>query len=156
MTTVREVEIVGVRVDMPANQPLVLLREVGGARVVPIWIGAVEASAIAFALQGTPTARPLTHELMGTLVEALGDELQRVEIVDVRDGIFYAELHFESGAVVEGRPSDGIALALRTGATVLVAEDVLDAAGLLPESDEEAEVERFREFLDDVDPEDFA
>ncbi len=156
MTTVREVEIVGVRVDMPANQPLVLLREVGGARVVPIWIGAVEASAIAFALQGTPTARPLTHELMGTLVEALGDELQRVEIVDVRDGVFYAELHFESGAVVEGRPSDGIALALRTGATVLVAEDVLDAAGLLPESDEEAEVERFREFLDDVDPEDFA
>ena len=156
MTTVREVEIVGVRVDMPANQPLVLLREVGGARVVPIWIGAVEASAIAFALQGTPTARPLTHELMGTLVEALGDELQRAEIVDVRDGVFYAELHFESGAVVEGRPSDGIALALRTGATVLVAEDVLDAAGLLPESDEEAEVERFREFLDDVDPEDFA
>lgn len=152
----REVEIVGVRVDMPANQPLVLLREVGGTRVVPIWIGAVEASAIAFALQGTPTARPMTHELMATLLEALGDELQRVEIVDVRDGIFYAELHFESGAIVEARPSDSIALALRTGATVLVAEDVLDAAGLVPESDEEAEVERFREFLDDVDPEDFA
>lgn len=152
----REVEIVGVRVDMPANQPLVLLRELGGTRVVPIWIGAVEASAIAFALQGTPTARPLTHELMATLLEALGDELQRVEIVDVRDGIFYAELHFESGAVVEARPSDSIALALRTGATVLVAEDVLDAAGLVPESEEEAEVERFREFLDDVDPEDFA
>ncbi len=152
----REVEIVGVRVDMPANQPLVLLREVGGTRVVPIWIGAVEASAIAFALQGTPTARPMTHELMATLLEALGDELQRVEIVDVRDGIFYAELHFESGAIVEARPSDSIALALRTGATVLVAEDVLDAAGLVPESDEEAEVERLREFLDDVDPEDFA
>ncbi len=152
----REVEIVGVRVDMPANQPLVLLREVGGTRVVPIWIGAVEASAIAFALQATPTARPLTHELMATMVEALGDDLQRVEIVDVRDGIFYAELHFESGAVVEARPSDGIALALRAGATVLVAEDVLDEAGLVPESDEEAEVERFREFLDDVDPEDFA
>ena len=152
----REVEIVGVRVDMPANQPLVLLREVGGTRVVPIWIGAVEASAIAFALQGTPTARPMTHELMATLLEALGDELQRVEIVDVRDGIFYAELHFESGAIVEARPSDSIALALRTGATVLVAEDVLDAAALVPESDEEAEVERFREFLDDVDPEDFA
>lgn len=152
----REVEVVGVRVDMPANQPLVLLREVEGTRVVPIWIGAVEASAIAFALQGTPTARPVTHELIATLFEALGDELQRVEIVDVRDGIFYAELHFESGAIVESRPSDGIALALRTGATVLVAEDVLDAAGLVPESDEEAEVERFREFLDDVDPEDFA
>ena len=152
----REVEVVGVRVDMPANQPLVLLREVEGTRVVPIWIGAVEASAIAFALQGTPTARPVTHELIATLFEALGDELQRVEIVDVRDGIFYAELHFESGAVVEARPSDSIALALRTGATVLVAEDVLDAAGLVPESEEEAEVERFREFLDDVDPEDFA
>ncbi len=152
----REVEVVGVRVDMPANQPLVLLREIGGTRVVPIWIGAVEASAIAFALQSTPTRRPLTHELMATVVGALGDDLERVEIVDVRDGIFYAELHFASGAVVEARPSDSIALALRCGATVYVAEDVLDDAGLVPESDEEAEVERFREFLDDVDPEDFA
>ncbi|GAA1729793.1 bifunctional nuclease family protein [Aeromicrobium alkaliterrae] len=152
----REVEIVGVRVDMPANQPLVLLREVGGSRVVPIWIGAVEASAIAFALQGTPTARPLTHELMASMVEAMGDDLERVEIVDVRDGIFFAELHFASGAVVEARPSDGIALALRCAATVLVAEDVLDAAAMVPESEEEEEVERFREFLDDVDPEDFA
>ncbi|WP_229053861.1 bifunctional nuclease family protein [Aeromicrobium sp. Leaf350] len=152
----REVEVVGVRVDMPANQPLVLLREVGGTRVVPIWIGAVEASAIAFALQGTPTARPLTHELMAATVTALGDELERVEIVDVRDGIFFAELHFASGAVVEARPSDGIALALRCEATVLVAEDVLDAAAMVPESEEEEEVERFREFLDDVDPEDFA
>ncbi len=152
----REVEVVGVRVDMPANRPLVLLRELAGPRVVPIWIGAVEASAIAFALQGTPTLRPLTHELMATVVGALSDELERVEIVDVREGVFWAELHFDSGAVVSARPSDAIALALRTGSTVYCAEDVLDEAGIIPEPDEEAEVERFREFLDDVDPDDFA
>ncbi|MFT4298136.1 MAG: bifunctional nuclease family protein [Aeromicrobium sp.] len=152
----REMQIVGVRVDMPANQPLVLLREVGGPRVVPIWIGAVEASAIAFALQDTQAKRPLTHELMAAVIDALGDELDRVEIVDVDDGVFFAELCFASGAVVEARPSDGIALALRCAASVFCADDVLDDAGIVPESDQEAEVERFREFLDDVVPEDFA
>ena len=96
------------------------------------------------------------HQLMASVVEALGDGLQRVEIVDVRDGIFWADLHFESGTVVSARPSDAIALALRTGALVYCTEDVLDDAGLIPEPDEEAEVERFREFLDDVDPDDFA
>ena len=155
MTPVREVEIVGVRVDMPAKQPIVLLREVGGARVVPIWIGAVEASAIAFALQGTPTARPLTHELMASVVEALGDDLQRVEIVDVRDGIFYAELHFDGGVVISARPSDAIALALRTGTQILAPESLLEEVGITMAVEEEDEVERFREFLDQVSAEDF-
>ncbi len=101
------------RVEMPTNQPLVLLRELDGGRYLPIWIGAVEASAIAYAQQGTVTARPLTHELMQHIVEALGDELNEVQIIDVRDGIFYASLIFASGAEVEARPSDSIALALR-------------------------------------------
>ncbi|MET0821232.1 MAG: bifunctional nuclease family protein [Aeromicrobium sp.] len=151
----REVEVVGVRVEMPTNQPLVLLREAEGMRYLPIWIGAVEASAIAYAQQGTPTQRPLTHELMQHVVEALGDELDEVRILDVRDGVFYAQLVFTSGAEVEARPSDSIALALRAGARIVCAEDVLDEAGLPSSDDEEEAVEKFREFLDEVEPEDF-
>jgi bifunctional DNase/RNase len=151
----REVEVVGVRVEMPTNQPLVLLRELDGGRYLPIWIGAVEASAIAYAQQGTETVRPLTHELMQTIVEALGDELDEVRIVDVRDGVFYAVLVFDSGTEVEARPSDSIALALRSGARIVCAEDVLDTAGIAATSDEDEEVEKFREFLDEVTPEDF-
>ena len=151
----REVEVVGVRVEMPTNQPLVLLRELDGGRYLPIWIGAVEASAIAYAQQGTVTARPLTHELMQRIVDALGDELNEVQIIDVRDGIFYASLIFASGAEVEARPSDSIALALRSGARILCAEDVLDEAGILATTDEDEEIEKFREFLDEISPEDF-
>ena len=151
----RELEVVGVRVEMPTNQPLVLLRESEGARYLPIWIGAVEASAIAYAHQGTETARPLTHELMQRVVTALGDELTEVRIVDVQDGVFFAVLVFASGAEVEGRPSDSIALALRTGARIVCTEDVLDLAGIPATTDEDAEIEKFREFLDDVEPEDF-
>ena len=151
----REVEVVGVRVEMPTNQPLVLLREAEGTRYLPIWIGAVEASAIAYAQKGTPTPRPLTHELMQHVVEALGDELDEVRILDVRDGVFFAQLVFASGAEVEARPSDSIALALRAGARIVCAEDVLDEAGLPSSDDEEEVVEKFREFLDEVEPEDF-
>lgn len=147
--------MVGVRVEMPTNQPLVLLRESEGSRYLPIWIGAVEASAIAFAQQGTETTRPLTHELMRNIIDALDDELTAVHIVDVREGVFYAHLLFSSGTEVEARPSDSIALALRAGARIYCAEEVLDQAGIEPSNDEDAEVEKFREFLDEVEPEDF-
>lgn len=152
----REVEVVGVRVEMPTNQPLVLLREAQGSRYLPIWVGAIEASAIAFAHQHTETPRPLTHALLATVIEVLGDELREVRIVDVREGVFYAELVFASGAVIDARPSDSIALALRAGVRIVCAEDVLDEAGFASEADEDAEIARFREFLDEVEPEDFA
>lgn len=151
----REVEVVGVRVEMPTNQPLVLLRESEGVRYLPIWIGAVEASAIAFAQQGTETKRPMTHELMRTMIEALGDELVEVRIIDVKESVFYAQLVFASGAEVEARPSDSIALALRTGTRIVCAEDVLDEAGIHAAREEDEEIEKFREFLDAVEPEDF-
>ena len=150
-----ELRVVGVRVELPVNQPIVLLKEADGDRYLPIWIGAVEASAIAYAQQGTITARPLTHELMQRIVEALGDELNEVQIIDVRDGIFYALLIFASGSEVEARPSDSIALALRSGARILCAEDVLDEAGILATTEEDEEIEKFREFLDEISPEDF-
>jgi len=151
----REVDVLGVRVEMPSNQPIVLLRESSGERYVPIWIGAVEATAIAFAQQGVAPPRPLTHDLMKDILTAVGAELSEVRITDVRDGVFYATLVFASGAEVSARPSDSIALALRTGTTIYCAEDVLAEAGIAAPAEEEDEVERFREFLDHVSPEDF-
>jgi len=152
---VREVDVMGVRVEMPSNQPIVLLREVSGERYLPIWIGAVEATAIAFAQQGVVPPRPLTHDLIKDLLEALGRELQEVQITDVRDGVFFATLVFDGGVEVSARPSDSIALALRTGTRIVCAEDVLAEAGLAVPAEQEDEVEKFREFLDQVTPEDF-
>ena len=151
----REVDVVGVRVEMPSNQPIVLLREVTGDRYLPIWIGAVEAPAIAFAQQGVVPPRPLTHDLMKDLIGATGNELAEVRITEMRDGVFYAVLVLSSGAEVSARPSDSIALALRTGSRIVCADDVLEEAGLEVPEEEEDEVEKFREFLDSVSPEDF-
>ena len=145
----------GVRVEMPSNQPIVLLREVAGERYLPIWIGAVEATAIAFAQQGVVPPRPMTHDLMRDVLAATGHELTEVRINEVKDGIFFATLVFDSGTEVSARPSDSIALALRTGSRIVCAEDVLDEAGLAVPAEQEDEVERFREFLDHVTPEDF-
>ena len=145
----------GVRVEMPSNQPIVLLREVTGERYLPIWIGAVEATAIAFAQQGVVPPRPLTHDLMKDLLDALGQELAEVQITDMKDGVFFATLVLGSGVEIGARPSDSIALALRTGSRIVCAEDVLDEVGLAVPAEQEDEVERFREFLDQVTPEDF-
>jgi len=140
---------------MPSNQPLVLLREVTGERYLPIWIGAVEATAIAFAQQGVVPPRPLTHDLVKNILEATGNELAEVQIVEVKDGVFFANLVFANGVEVSARPSDSIALALRTGTKVVCAEEVLAEAGVAVPAEQEDEVERFREFLDQVTPEDF-
>ena len=151
----REVDVVGVRVEMPSNQPIVLLREVTGERYLPIWIGAVEASAIAFAQQGVEPPRPLTHDLLKTIIEDTGNRLEEVQITDVTAGVFYATLVFDSGVEISARPSDSIALALRTGSRIVCAEEVLDEAGLAAPAEQDDEVEKFREFLDHVTPEDF-
>ena len=100
----REMDVVGVRVEMPSNQPIVLLREVTGERYLPIWIGAVEATAIAFAQQGVTPPRPLTHDLMRDVLEATGQRLDEVRIVDMKDGVFFAQLVFDGGAEVGARP----------------------------------------------------
>lgn len=151
-------DVVGVRVEMPSNQPIVLLRDQQSDRFLPIWIGAVEATAIAFAQQGVQPERPLTHDLLRDVLSGLGRTLTRVDIVDLRDGIFFAELIFDNGVNVSSRPSDAIALALRTGSPIFAAEHVLDSAAVeMPAEEEEAEaeVEAFREFLDNITPEDF-
>jgi len=140
---------------MPSNQPIVLLREADGDRYLPIWIGAVEATAIAFAQQGQVPPRPLTHDLFRNVLEALGTTLQRVDITELRDGVFYAELRFDGGVDVSARPSDAIALALRTGTPIYGAEQVLQEVGITIPDEQEDEVEKFREFLDQITPEDF-
>ncbi|MEO3783890.1 bifunctional nuclease family protein [Actinocorallia sp. B10E7] len=151
----KQMEVVGVRVEMPSNQPIVLLKEVEGDRYLPIWIGAVEATAIAYAQQGMLPARPLTHDLFKEVIEALGATLRTVNITALREGIFFADLVFSNGAEVSARPSDSIALALRTGSSIFVSEEVLDEAGVAIPDEQEDEVEKFREFLDNVSPEDF-
>ena len=157
MVSMHELQVVGVRVELQTNQPIVLLREVGGDRYLPIWIGAVEATAIAFAQQGVIPPRPLTHDLMRDVLDALGVKLNAVRITEMRDNVFYAELVFDRGPQVSARPSDAIALALRTGATIFGSEEVLEEAGVeMPgERDTEDEVEKFRAFLDSISPEDF-
>jgi bifunctional DNase/RNase len=150
-----ELTVVGVRVELPSQQPIVLLKESGGDRYLPIWIGAVEATAIAFAQQGVVTARPMTHDLLKDLLEALDRPLQSVTISDLRDGVFYAELTFDGGVTVSARPSDAIALAMRTGAVIRGEEAVLVEAGIAIPDEQEDEVEKFREFLDTISPEDF-
>lgn len=149
-------DVLGVRVEMPTNSPIVLLRERDGVRHVPIWIGAPEATAIAYAEQGVKPPRPLTHDLMATLISQLGRSLEQVHITGLDDGIFYAELHLDQGTVISARPSDAIALALRTGSPIMAPEELVAEVGItMAVEDDEDEVERFKEFLDQVSPDDF-
>ena len=166
---VKVLDVLGVRVEMPTNHPIVLLRERNGDRYLPIWIGAAEATAIAYAQQGIEPPRPLTHDLLGNVIAALGRSVTQVRVVDFREGTFFGELAFDNGTTVSARPSDAIALAVRVDIPVFVEESVLAEAGIvIPDGDEtddgegapaaedaEDEVERFREFLDSVSPDDF-
>ncbi|MCF8534676.1 MAG: bifunctional nuclease family protein [Candidatus Nanopelagicaceae bacterium] len=163
-------EVVGVRVEMPSNQPIILLREIGGMRYLPIWVGAVEATAIAFAQQGLEPPRPLTHDLMVQLLDKLDATLVAVHINELRDGVFYSTMQMRDSLAnliqLSARPSDAVALALRTQANILASADLLDSAGIeIPEGaaadegesgDSSIELEAFREFLEGINPEDFA
>lgn len=160
-----EVRVVGIRVEQPQNQPVLLLRESNGDRYLPIWIGQSEATAIALEQQGVEPARPLTHDLFRDVIGALGGHsLKEVRIVDLREGTFFADLIFDRDVKVSARPSDSVAIALRMGVPIYVEEAVLAEAGLLipDENDDEStgavredEVEKFKEFLDSVSPDDF-
>ncbi|WP_068252590.1 bifunctional nuclease family protein [Janibacter corallicola] len=150
----KSLDVLGVRVEMPTSQPIVLLRERDGGRHVPIWIGAAEATAIAYAQEGVVPPRPLTHDLLVDVIHAVGRELVSVRIDSVLEGVFHASLVLDDDTEISSRSSDAIALALRSGATIVAQESVLDEVGI-ESSDEEDEVAKFKEFLDDVSPEDF-
>ena len=159
-----EVLVIGVQIRQPANQPVLLLRESTGDRYLPIWIGSSEAQAIILEQQGVEPPRPMTHDLFRDVIGALGHSLKEVRIVDLREGTFYADLVFDHDVRVSARPSDSVALALRMGVPIHVEEAILEEVGLLmpDDGDEEStgtlredEVEKFKEFLDSVSPDDF-
>ncbi|HEX2857728.1 MAG TPA: bifunctional nuclease family protein [Propionibacteriaceae bacterium] len=149
----RELDVLGVRVTMPGYGPLLLLQEVDGTRCLPIWIGANEAAAIANALEGVVPPRPLTHDLFVTTLAELGHTAVRGRITSMTDGVFIGELEID-GHVISARPSDLAALAVRAGIPLTCPDELLDQVGVeIDEPDDE--VERFREFLDHVNPDDF-
>lgn len=167
-------DVVGVRIEMPSNQPIVLLKEIDGDRFIPIWVGAAEATAIAFAQQGINPQRPLSHDLMHEIVYTLDATLLAVQITHLRDGVFFATLQLrtseDAALAISARPSDAIALALRSQSNILASRELLDEVGiaiperLIQEMDEtgqpieksRADLEAFRDFLDQINPEDFA
>lgn len=151
--------VIGVRVELPSNTPIVLLREVDGSRYLPIWIGASEATAIATAMEGVEPPRPLTHDLMQLVIERLGATVDAVVVTEMRDSVFYADLVLSTDGgelSISARPSDSIALAVRVDAPVFADPAVLAEAGIeIEEESQEEQIERFREFLEEATVEDF-
>lgn len=165
-----EMQLTAVRVELPTNNPVVLLQEVSGTRrTLPIFIGAPEATAIAFAIQGVATSRPMTHDLFRDVLVTMGIALERVVITDLREGTYYAELHLVRNGhqtVVSSRPSDAIALAARLGTPIFAEDELIDSEGVQLTTDGEGEsgeienpdeiVTQFREFIEGIRPEDFS
>ena len=158
-----EMDLVAVRIELPGNTPVVLLREMEPPnRLLPIFIGQPEATAIAFALDGVETPRPMTHDLLRLVLAELNATVDRVVVTALSEGTFYAELHLTSGGRphrISCRPSDAMALAVRVTCPIFVEDAVLDEAGMPEPVDEEETseevVEQFREFIDNVSPDDF-
>jgi uncharacterized protein len=159
-------ELVGVRIEVPANTPMMLLQESGGdRRLLPIYIGHPEASSIHTAIEGIEPPRPLTHDLFVTVLGVGEIVLDRVVITEVRDHTFYAELHLQIAGeerTISARPSDAVALAVRSGTPIFASEELLDEAGQPAEvADEEEEeaaeiIDEFKDFIEHVNPDDFA
>ncbi|GAB4230458.1 MAG: bifunctional nuclease family protein [Deltaproteobacteria bacterium] len=156
----KEAIVAGVTIDPMTKSPIVVLKTKEGGEAVPIWIGILEANAIALVLEGTDLPRPLTHDLLKAILEETGTRLEQVEITDIRDNTFFALLHLENSGrkwTMDSRPSDAIAVALRCGARILVSEAVL-AKSSIPASPETGSEERdkWMELLEKMDPEQFS
>ncbi|MCI4010224.1 bifunctional nuclease family protein [Brevibacterium sp. ZH18] len=150
-----EVEVVGVRIEMPANQPILLLKATEPAYYLPIWVGAIEANALSIAQRGLTPPRPMSHALLLDVLGSYEAELADVTITG-RDGqIFLAELHTSDGKSISARPSDAVTLALTASCPVYVDSELLEEAGIEAPAADEEEVAQFRDFLDNVSAEDF-
>ena len=153
-----EVKINGLAVDAQAKSHVVILKEKDGERVLPIWIGPAEATAIARELAGQRFQRPLTHDLLANIVEGLKAKVTRVVIAELKDNTFFAQLLVDrdgEAVVIDARPSDSIAVALRCGADIFVNEKLLNEPGEQDEPTEEEKAQELRKFLENLDPEDF-
>ncbi|MCL5291062.1 MAG: bifunctional nuclease family protein [Actinobacteria bacterium] len=153
-----EMEVHGVNLDVVTNQPVIILKDTVASRFLPIWIGQFEATAILMEIQGVKPSRPLTHDLLKSVIGDLHAEVKQIVISDLRDGTFYAQIHILSNStslMIDARPSDAIALAVRVRAPIFADETVLEKAAVFSEEGEDEVVDRFREFLDNIEPEDF-
>jgi uncharacterized protein len=148
----------GVRIEIPSQRPIILLKEEGGNRYLPIWIGPFEASAIALEMSNIKTPRPMTHDLIINIIKSLNIKIDNIEISDLKENTFYAIINIldnESKIIrIDSRPSDAIATAVRSKCNIYVESKVLDSGGLVIQTIDE-EVEKFKDFLEHVDPEDF-
>lgn len=157
------VEVIGIRIDESGNSPVLILKELSTqGRIIEIWIGAVEAGAIAMAQQEVQAPRPLTHDLIVDIFQSLNVNLITVRITAISAGIYLAELVLSDGSKIECRPSDAVALAIKTDAPILVSEEVFEKAGFVVDlplddenADEETEIKAFKDFLENLNPEDF-
>ena len=158
----QEMVIYGVSFDMVGKQPIVLLKTVENNKFLPIWIGHPEAAAILMKLQSQTSARPMTHDLVSEMLEQLGASISRITVTELRENTFYAQITVvQDGQEIEvdSRPSDAIALAIRAEAPIFAADDVISESAIEFEhevEDTEEVVEKFKDFLDQVSPEDFA
>ena len=159
-----EMKIRGLMMDPTANTPIVILKDVVSDRMLPIWVGAYEANAIALEIEKTAPLRPMTHDLLRNLIAQIGATVERVVVTDLIENTFYAVIEMTLDGrrlLLDSRPSDAIALAVRVHAPIWVADEVLDEAGIPAEmvdfdqDDEEEKLDEFKRFLDEVDPEDF-
>lgn len=153
-----EMQIKGLMVDPVTNMPIVILKDASESRVLPIWVGIFEANAIALKVEEIATPRPMTHDLLCNLLEALGAKVEKIVVSDLRDNTYYALLHLLVGGrsvAVDARPSDALALALRTGAPIFVEEAVLDSADAEGGGDS-SDAERLRKWFENLDPDEFS
>lgn len=148
-----EMKVSGIALDPFTNTPIVILKDVAGEKILPIWIGFMEASSIAMELEKTPRVRPLTHDLVKNMLETLKFSVSRVEVTDLRSDTFYAEIHLKKGGeeyILDSRPSDAIAIALRTDSPIFVRDEVLEKSKKL-----EGDEEKLTDILDKIPEGDF-
>jgi bifunctional DNase/RNase len=159
---VQEMVIYGVSFDMVGKQPIVLLKTIDGNKFLPIWIGHPEAAAILMKLQGATTPRPMTHDLINEMINELDAQCTRVSVTELKDNTFYASITLRvngQDVEIDSRPSDALAVAVRTSAPIFAAEEVIQESAIEFEhevEDTEEVVDKFKKFLDEVTPEDFA
>lgn len=155
---VKEMRIVGITIDPVTQSPIVILRDRENLNTLPIWIGILEANAIAVGLEKVALPRPMTHDLIKNILDEFQMKLLRIEVTDIRENTYYAALYLESNGktfVLDSRPSDAIAIALRTGAPIMVRDVVMDKAVKVEEGAEGGK-DKWSELLEKMDPEDFS
>ncbi len=165
MADFTEMKVAGIALDPSTGAPIVLLKDADEQILLPIWIGLPEASSIAAALENLPSSRPMTHDLLKNILDAVDAKVLKIEIIDIRNNVFYAMVHIECSGrhyEVDARPSDAIALGLRAGSSIFVADKVIQASAKVEKSDADMNVvgfendqDKLKKLLEEMDPEDF-